>query len=138
MKHIAKVKKGKLDFLNRQAFVDDFAQYEDRDIEIWVRLHKSKRSLNQNRYYFFICKLIAEETGDTPKDVHEALKFKILGKEQYSVFGEVYSRVRSTAKLNTKEFEDYLEQVRAFCASYLGMVIPLPNEAPITSYEYLT
>lgn len=43
--------------------------------------------------------------------------------------GEVEQEVpKSTAEVTTFEFEQYLEQIRAFAAQELRMGIPLPNE----------
>ncbi|GAI94103.1 unnamed protein product, partial [marine sediment metagenome] len=41
--------------------------------------------------------------------------------------------VKSTTKLNTKDMEIYLENVRRFAAMELSCVIPLPNE---TNFNY--
>ena len=40
---------------------------------------------------------------------------------------------RSTANLNTKEFENYLEEIRRWAITDLSINIPEPNE----NYDYL-
>ena len=37
-------------------------------------------------------------------------------------------KVKSTTKLSTKEFNEYIEQIQVWAASEHGVVIPDPNE----------
>ena len=51
---------------------------------------------------------------------------------KYESQGKMF--VKSTTKLNTKDMEIYLENVRRFAAMELSCFIPLPNETEF-SYE---
>jgi len=44
------------------------------------------------------------------------------------VNGKEMEYVRSTTKLNTTAFEEYLEKIRLWASMELNCLIPLPNE----------
>jgi hypothetical protein len=88
------------------------------------------RSNNQNAYMWGVCySMIADETGHTCEEVHEFLKAKLLPREYLMIGKETQQVTKSTAQLSTDMMEAYLEQVRAFAATELGLHIPLPHEA---------
>lgn len=98
--------------------------------KIEIKKDKNKRSYSQNRYYHgIVVKLIAEDTGHFPDEMHEILKTMFL---QYDAIiektGVVVRIAKSTTELNTAEFEEYLEKCRIFALTDLGIRIPLPNE----------
>jgi len=66
---------------------------------------------------------ISKDTGYTDKEVHA-----LMGKEflSYEHLGEIF--IKSTTELNTKEMEEYLENVRRFASMELSIFVPLPNE----------
>lgn len=93
-----------------------------------------ERSNPQNKYYWSVCiGIISEHTGFTPEETHEILKYKFLkdGKLIKHRNGNIYTEffTKSTAQLDTKEFEEYLSQIRIWASSDLGAYIPSPNEA---------
>jgi hypothetical protein len=86
-----------------------------------IREQRSKRTGPQNRLLWAIYTAIADATGYTPEEVHEAMKAKFLppravalGKEEVEVPG-------STAVLEVPEFSEYVERVQAFAATELGV-----------------
>ena len=88
---------------------------------------KNARSIRQNKYYWgVVISMISKETGYTPEEAHEAMKFKFL-----SVFDadKQLRRVRSTSSLDTAEMEEYLSNIRKWGDEYLKVYIPSPNEA---------
>lgn len=94
---------------------------------------KRPRSANQNAFYWgVVVPAIANETGEFGKEglerVHEALKMRYLPSDVRGLL----ELPGSTAKLSTKEFEQYVENIRVDAASgeLLGspLIIPLPNE----------
>lgn len=89
-----------------------------------IQRSKDKRSLNQNKYYWgVIVTLFAEHTGYTSNESHQELASMFL---RYDKDGKNFTR--STADLDTKEFEKYAEQCRFFMNQEIGLSIPLPNE----------
>ena len=93
---------------------------------------KKQRSNNQNRYYRgVVIARLSEHTGFTPEEMHEVLKWKFLrGWKTLNTkqgFKEA-EYTRSTAELDTKEFEAYMTKVREFASIELSCWIPEPNE----------
>jgi len=93
------------------------------ETKVEIKAVKATRSDIQNNYYWgVVIKIISDELGYTPDEIHEILKYRLL-----LVYGE-YPYVRSTASLSTVEFEEYLNRIRTWAMLQLGCYIPLPNE----------
>lgn len=103
-----------------------------------VKRVRKVRSLSQNAYYWGVClpyaaDAINAEWGES-FDADQAhaffgdkyLKRQIVNRNTGEVMGEI---ILSTASLTTEQFSDYIEKIRQDCAEYLGVEIPLPNEA---------
>lgn len=89
--------------------------------EIFVSI--KPRSLKENNYYWgVVLQTIADGTGYTPEEVHDAMRWKFLRK------GQRFETVASTSSLSTYEFEEYLEKIRMFAAQELNCPIPLPKQ----------
>ena len=73
------------------------------------------RSRKQNRYYFkCIVLLLGNELGYHKYEMHELLTNRFIAER--------------SKELNTKEFNQYCEQIRIWSLQDLGIRIPLPNE----------
>jgi hypothetical protein len=118
------VKDGFITYDNTDRVIRFVRTLEGKRIDITFREHKSKRSTNQNNYYFgVVCKILGDYFGYTEDEMHEALKIHFLSKGACDV-----PTVGSTAKMNTAEFEDYLTKIKRWAASEYSVVIPDPNE----------
>jgi hypothetical protein len=96
-----------------------------------INKSKSIRSLNQNRYYFGVVLLIlSDHFGYTTDELHQICAGTFL---RYENKGKEF--VKSTTKLDTKEFEIYLEQIRRWAMNEHQISIPLPNE--VTEEVYI-
>jgi hypothetical protein len=94
-------------------------------VDVTIREHKSQRSSNQNNYYWgVVLPILGDYFGYDTDEMHEALKIKFLSKGACDI-----PTARSTTKLNTGEFEDFLERVRRWALTEYGVNVPLPNEA---------
>lgn len=113
------------------------ATLPDGFYEMVIRKPRKDRSNPQNRYYFgVVLKMISEETGYTPEESHEAMKFLYLRKQYDLASGKKLYTSASTSKLSTVQMEEYLENIRRFAATELSINIPLPNEVDYTDqYE---
>lgn len=105
-------------------------RYIGRRLQVVISPFKGElRSLALNRYYWgIVLELLAEHCGYTREEMHEALKFKFLRMEAESDVRFGLPKVGSTAQLTNAEFLRYLEDVRIFAATELGLYIPEPNE----------
>jgi len=111
--------------LFRQAFY----VHEGRRVTVAVKRHQKRRSDQANRYYWgVVVAIIADYIGETdPETVHDWLKAQ-HNYEIKAIDGHELRVPRSTARLTTAEFEQYLERVRRWAAEFFSLYIPLPNE----------
>lgn len=102
---------------------------------VFVEVNKyyPKRSIQSNRYYWAVLnnlvERISEHTGYTTEELHYTFKDMFLKKDFTNVItGEIKQGVQSTAKLNSKEFSDFVEKVIRFSAEKFGITILTPEE----------
>lgn len=97
---------------------------------IEIKKTKKTRSTQANRYYFLLVAMIRDRLIDLGHDVdsettHEMLKGRLLYSEMIDEnSGEIIKIPRSTKKLGTSEFMDYIEDVKRFSAEVLDLVLP--------------
>ena len=99
---------------------------------VLVSVSKTKmiRSTEQNSYYWgVVIEQIRKAMGHTKDEMHQILAKKFLKIKEIEVDGETFAIVKSTTKLKTDEFEDYLENCRRYAAENLSIVVLLPNES---------
>jgi hypothetical protein len=95
---------------------------------------KRTRSLKANAYYWaVVVRCIADYTGFTPDETHDALKAMFLPKRLAFTDGngEVIDELvigGSTREMSTQDFEDYTHEVIRFAGEKLGLHIPGPDE----------
>jgi hypothetical protein len=88
------------------------------------------RSSRANSYYWgVVMALISAELGYTPEETHDALKAKFRGREDVTT-GLVIAR---STKTNSADFWQYVEQVREWSHTFLGVYIPAPNETEVAA-----
>lgn len=98
------------------------------------RPFKKDRSIPENNYYWAVpVKIIGEHLGYGKEETHEILKKLFLTelvhiKHKDGTVEEI-EIVKSTKKLTTVRFEQYLTDIRTWGDQALGCYIPLPNEA---------
>ena len=98
--------------------------HEGKDVVVTIEKPTKNRSNPQNSYLWAVpYKIIADETGDDAKSVHHAMAEMFLSSP-----GNVVKKVKSTTKLSTVEFNEYVDNVIKWAAMFLGVYIPLPNE----------
>ena len=95
---------------------------------ITVERPKKRRTLSQGALYFKWCGIIADETGNTKEDVHEALKVQFVPAREITFGNGLRAPVHSTANLETAAMSEYMDKVYAFVTSELGILLPLPEE----------
>lgn len=121
--------KGTLNFDNPIYFEQTVQELEGKKFELELREMKSKRSDRQNRYYFgVLLPIFGDYFGMDKEETHEALKFEHLRHVINDKNGNPHVTVKSTTKLSTNEFEDYMEKLRRWGAQEFGLNCPSPNE----------
>jgi len=130
--HKGIVENGKLILAEPQVFIG-YLKTLKGDVEVIVRRRRKRRSTNQNSYYHgVVLKLIADQTGHTPEEVHHWAKSEFL-----KIQGRLLT-ARSTTKLSTIEMEEYLAKVRSYASEKLDIYIPLPNEISEEDIQFIT
>lgn len=95
-------------------------QWLGDQVQIVIRRVGDIRNDQQNRYYWgVIVKMMAEELGYTPNEMHEALKYQHLRQD----FNEKYPKIGSTRVLDVKEMNDYMDRIIVGAAQD-GIIIP--------------
>ena len=121
------VVKGRL--VDKESLNNALKYFEGKEVDVIIKLHSSRRSNQQNKYYWaVIVKLISDHTGFTSDEVHEILLDKFAEKKELKIGDEIHFVADRSHKMKTDAFERYTEQIRIWAASELGVVIPLPNE----------
>tara|TARA_R100001510_G_scaffold54875_1_gene58084 strand:+ start:531 stop:914 length:384 start_codon:yes stop_codon:yes gene_type:complete len=104
----------------------------DSNYLVDVKKQRNNRSNMQNNYYWAcIVQPLAEELGYFPDEMHDTLKIKFASEWQSIEINERQiglQTVNSTARMNTKEFEIYADQIRIWALTELGIRLMLPNE----------
>jgi hypothetical protein len=96
---------------------------------ISIKKHRAQRSGAQLRYYWsVVVAYVSEETGFTRDETHQLMGKMFLKYAKLMPDGTEQYFVRSTSSLTTKEMTDYIEQIRTFAITELGVYVPDPNE----------
>jgi len=102
------------------------------DYLVDVKKQRNNRSNMQNNYYWAcIVQPLGQELGYFPDEMHDTLKVKFASEWQSIEINEKQiglQTVNSTARMNTKEFEVYADQIRIWALTELGIRLMLPNE----------
>jgi len=87
-----------------------------------VKEGKHSRSVDQNKYLWHIYRILGDHLGYDPEELHELLTYRYL-REEKKIAEETIIVIQRTSTLNTKEFNDYIEQVKFFAYQY-GCKLP--------------
>ena len=110
-------------------------QREGRQVRVVLSENAKKRSCKQNAFYWGqvvapVLDLFLEWGNEADEDdVHEFLKERFCSSPKILMLqdGKRAPVLKSTTKLTTLEFSDYVEKIRAWAAQY-DTQIPLPSE----------
>lgn len=125
MKFVIKSNKDKQSLIN-------YLKELQNDYIVNVKKQRNNRSNMQNNYYWAcIVQALANELGYYPDEMHDILKVKFASEwETIPIEDKTIGiqKVNSTARMNTKEFEVYADQIRIWALTELGIRLMLPNE----------
>lgn len=120
----ATVKDGKLTIKDLKAWTDNLFHLNDKEVDIMIQLHSNKRTLAQNRLYWMWIGLISDHCGyDDPEDAHKAFGAKFLADRSKQL-----PFAKSTTKLDTLDFHEYMNKVERYANVELGIVLPHPED----------
>jgi hypothetical protein len=119
----ARVEGGKLVAPERAAFTAVVRGLADGDYVLTFA--KPTRSSRANAYLWgVVYAAIGEHLGYSVEEVHDALKVQFRSREDLSTGLTI---VRST-RTGSDDFWEYVDQVRHWSHTFLGVYIPEPNE----------
>ena len=125
MKFVIKEDKDKQSLIN-------YLKELGNDYIVDVKKQRNNRSNMQNNYYWkCIVQTLSEELGYFPDEMHDILKVKFASEWQSIDINEKQiglQTVNSTARMNTKSFEIYADQIRIWALTELGIRLMMPNE----------
>lgn len=108
---------------------------QGKNVVVEFKEHKAKRSLAQNRLLWLWNQIIADHFREhfgqenSAEDVHEVFVRRKFGVKVIQAGNEEPIIVRKrTRKLNTKEFCEYLNWLEQYCAEYLELILPQPED----------
>ena len=117
-------------------FFEKFYQLPNGDYIFTVTPNRKTRSNQQNAYLWGVVYpavlLGLKDAGweiTHEEQVHEYCKQAFAAREVINKdTGEVLSLPSSTARMQTAEFNVYVDKIKAFALEYLNVTIPEPNE----------
>ena len=119
------------DSKDKQSLINYLKELES-DYIVDVKKQRNNRSKMQNNYYWAcIVQPLASELGYFPDEMHDCLKIKFASEWQSIEINERQvglQVINSSARMNTKEFEVYADQIRIWALTELGIRLMLPNE----------
>ena len=125
MKFVIKDSKDKQSLIN-------YLKELGNDYIVEVKKQRNNRSNMQNSYYWkCIVQGLADELGYFPDEMHDTLKVKFASEWQSIEINDKQiglQTVNSTARMNTKDFEVYADQIRIWALTELGIRLMMPNE----------
>jgi len=120
----AKAKDGKIEWSNNRALENYLWSVDKKPILIKIEREKSKRTLDQNAFYWFYLRIIANETGHLEWELHSLFKRLFLPPKIIKILGREFKIPASTKELSKGDFSEYLDKI---CAE-TGVPIPNPED----------
>ena len=97
---------------------------------VTIEKKKDKRSLSANAYYWVLLSILEGETGQDKDSLHDYFKTKFLPARTviFRQTGEEKQIQGSTSVLDSFNFMEYIDKVRAFAIQELDIYLPTPDE----------
>lgn len=124
MKAIQRIRKTNGDVENRDRLLHWFSRYLDRmpDGEQLIEFIETSRTDAQNKYYWVILGIMAQEFGTTTEELHTYFKAEFLPSQEYFTLIR-QKRLTSTTEQSKDQMSDYIERVIQFAAEN-GIALP--------------
>lgn len=112
----------------KKKFTEYLKSLEEQEVEIIVRKRKDTRTLQQMRYYWgVVVKIIADDTGNDPDDVHEFLKEKFAPKKVIGIKNEKVVAGCTHDPTKDNFFTDFIDKIVAWYTQEGGYIPPPPS-----------
>ena len=125
------IRNNKLRIFEQSKLTNLIHSLNNNRVELILRKETKKRSISANSYYWaVIVELFSKHLGYEADEMHEILKYKMLGYDVMEINGEKVIKIRSTRHLTTDEFQNYIQKCIRWGNS-LGIEFPSPDEVYI-------
>ena len=112
LEYYSEVKNGHLSKSVRNKIASELIQFEGKRVEIRIEKLKSKRSIQQNRYWRLAMTILGNELGYSKEETHQLMKFKFLKRERVvERTGEILEYIESTTTLSKNDFADMVTEM---------------------------
>ncbi len=129
MEYFSIVTKFQLQDNIRNQISNDIKQFEGKRVRIVIEKLKSKRSHQQNSYWWALITILSCDIGYTKEEIHQICKYKFLKREKVNEkTGEIYEYLTSTTKLNKSEFSEMTSELIRWAAEAFNIILPIPGE----------
>lgn len=118
-----RVKNGRVIWNDKEGVQRYMSELEDADVMITIARNYGKRTLKQNAYSWVVYEYISQHTGYQTIEVKAEMQRMFLTRPDKR--GKM--RIRGTSTLNRAEFNEFLERVIWFSATWLGIAVPPPD-----------
>ncbi len=95
--------------------------------DIRIEKYKKDRTKAQNSLMWLWLGIISNDTGESPENLHNIFKLRFLGTEKIQSMGYSIEIPKSTTKLTTQEFTDYLDKIEGLALS-IDIRLPHPED----------
>lgn len=113
---------------DREAFIQLIRKVKlDKPFLASFTVHRKKRTIRQNRLFWMWMRCIRDDTGNDVQTLHDFFADKFLPWNIEKCFDVEVRKPHGTKNLNTKEFTDFLEQIRLDMLEQ-GIDLPQPGE----------
>ena len=134
-RHAGKVIKGQLVLADPAAWRAAIARKDGRDVWVMVVRQQHARTMQANRYYWgVVVETVSAYIGETREDAHALLKAHHLPQRSIETLeGKVIDGVPPTTRnLSVEEFSAYVERIKVWAATFLGLHIPEANQVEVS------
>lgn len=125
LEYYSNVKDGKMQRNTALQISNDVKHFEGKRIHITIEKLKSKRSTQQNKFYWVLVTILASEIGYDKLEMHDLIKFKFLRTEKvFEKTGEIFEYLKSTTELNKTDFADFIGNLQRWSAETFNVILP--------------
>lgn len=129
LEYFSNIKDGKMQRNTALQIANDIKHFEGKRIHLTIEKLKSKRSTQQNKFYWVLVTILANEIGYDKMEMHDLIKFKFLRTEKvFEKTGEIFEYLKSTTELNKTDFADFIGSLQRWSAETFNVILPDPGQ----------
>lgn len=111
---------------NRKLFKESLLKFKGKRIMVTFE-SKNNRSVQQNRLWWLLMGIIAEELGYSKNEIHDICKYKFCKRTLVDEkTGETFEYLKSTSKLTKEEFGTLIDSLTEWVGTNFGIRLPQP------------